>query len=59
MNSFTILCITIIALAVPMIAYLLPQDPAFSRVITSLTSRYRHRRRRRWVAQQRQTGGQR
>jgi hypothetical protein len=59
MNSFTIQCITIIALAVPMIAYLVPQDPTVTRMITSLTNRHRHRRSRRWVAQQRQTGGRR
>lgn len=54
MNDFVILCITIIAFSVPMIAYLLPQDPAVARLITTLVSRYRHRRCRRWVAQQRQ-----
>lgn len=54
MNDFVVLCTTIIALSVPMIAYLLPQDPAITKLVTALVSRCRHRRGRRWVAQQRQ-----
>lgn len=54
MCPFVILCDTIIALCVPMIAYLLPQDPMVTRVVAAVTRRRRRRRQRRWVAQQRQ-----
>lgn len=46
--------IVIIAVCVPMTAYLLPQDPAVVRLMASLHRRHQHRRLRRWVMQQRQ-----
>lgn len=56
-DNFSILCLAIIAIAVPSIGYLLPQDPAVVRLTTALSDRRRHRQLRRWVDQQRQPKG--
>jgi hypothetical protein len=41
--------IVVIAVCVPMTAYLLPQDPTVVRLMDSLHRRRQHRRLRRWV----------
>jgi hypothetical protein len=46
--------IVVIAVCVPMTAYMLPQDPTVARLIDGLHRRRQHRRLRRWVEQQRQ-----
>jgi hypothetical protein len=56
-DPVSLVFLLVIAVCVPAVAYLAPQDPAVVRLLTAVSRRYRHRRTRRWVAQQR--GGRR
>lgn len=42
----------VICACLPTIAYLLPQDPAVARLVGNACQRRRHRRVRRWIAEQ-------
>lgn len=50
-DPLTVIYLVVIGVCVPLAAYLLPQDPAVVRLVTSVRQRRRHRQLRRWVAQ--------
>jgi hypothetical protein len=49
-DPLSIMYLAIIGFTVPLIAYLLPQDPAVVRLVDGIHRRRHHRRLRRWVA---------
>lgn len=53
MDLLSLLFLVVISVCVPMVGYLIPQDPAVARVFAAVSNRFRHRQTRRWVAQQR------
>lgn len=52
-DPLTAVFVLVIAVCVPAVAYLVPQDPAVIRLVTSVNRRRRHCQLRRWVDQQR------
>lgn len=50
-DPLDIMYLVIIGFTIPLIAYLLPQDPGVVRLVDVIYRRHRHRRLRRWVAQ--------
>lgn len=53
-DPLSVVFLVVIALSVPAIGYLVPQDPTVARLISAIHQRHQHRRLRCWVERQRQ-----